>query len=130
MIHAAASIDKLTFNQIKRDQAWRFSYFEKAGIKTYEDYKNLPRGCILGVVNLTGCSLMTADLVEFMKNLCPAEYAFGYFKVGRYSWTLENPITFPEPIPARGQQRLWEYKEELDHAGILQQYYRDTTKEG
>ena len=129
LIHAASRADKFTFNQIYHDQSWRFPYFEKVGISSYEDYKNLPRGCILGVVNLTGCSLMTENHVEFIKRLCPAEYAFGYFRVGRYSWTLENPIIFPEPIPAKGQQRLWNYEEELDHAGILQQYYRDIAKE-
>ena len=129
LIHAGARADKFTFNQIYYDQSWRFPYFEEAGIESYGDYKNLPRGCIIGVVKLTGCVEMTKDYIDFIKNLCPAEYAFGYYRVGRYAWTLEEPAIFPEPIPAKGQQRLWNYEEELDHAGILQQYYRDIAKE-
>lgn len=44
-------------------------------------------------------------------------------------WKTDYRGPFPEPIPTKGQQRLWNYEEELDHAGILQQYYRDIAKE-
>lgn len=128
LIHAASSKNKATFNRIYNDKAL-YPHFKKAGIETYNDYLKFPRGCIIGAVKLTGCVEMTEDYIDFIKNLCPEEYAFGYYRVGRYAWTLEEPAIFPEPIPTKGQQRLWNYEEELDHAGILQQYYRDIAKE-
>lgn len=26
-----------------------------------------------------------------------------------YNWVLANPIKFPEPIPAKGKPRFWDY---------------------
>lgn len=42
--------------------------------------------------------------------LTPQERAFGDFSEGRYMWLLENVKLLPEPIPAKGLQRLWEWK--------------------
>ena len=36
---------------------------------------------------------------------------FGDYSVGRYVWGLTNMIMFPEPIPAKGQQGLWNWED-------------------
>lgn len=37
------------------------------------------------------------------------EYAFGDYAPGRYAWLLADVKPLPEPIPARGALRLWEW---------------------
>lgn len=38
------------------------------------------------------------------------EKAFGYFDTGGYAWELEVIEKFENPIPAKGQQRLWDWE--------------------
>jgi putative component of membrane protein insertase Oxa1/YidC/SpoIIIJ protein YidD len=38
------------------------------------------------------------------------ELIFGDFTPGRYAWAFANMKLLPEPIPARGHQRLWEWE--------------------
>ena len=40
------------------------------------------------------------------------EYAFGDYTPGRYAWILEDIKPLDEPIPVKGKQRLWEWKNE------------------
>ncbi|WP_010501348.1 ASCH domain-containing protein [Paenibacillus elgii] len=40
------------------------------------------------------------------------EYNFGFFDVGRYAWLLTDIKKLPEPIPAKGQQGLWNWEGE------------------
>jgi len=40
------------------------------------------------------------------------EMLFGDFSMGRYAWEFANLKLLPEPIPARGQQGLWEWRSE------------------
>nr|WP_320146014.1 ASCH domain-containing protein [uncultured Anaeromusa sp.] len=46
---------------------------------------------------------------EEFKDIGGDELVFGHFATGRYAWLLENvrPIT---PVPARGQQGLWNWE--------------------
>ena len=39
------------------------------------------------------------------------EAMLGDFTPGRFAWKLTNLYALPEPIPARGHQRLWEWTE-------------------
>lgn len=39
------------------------------------------------------------------------ETAFGNWKPGFYAWELQNVKILPEPIPAKGQQGLWNWEE-------------------
>ncbi len=41
------------------------------------------------------------------------ELLLGDWTPGRYAWELTNVKMLPEPIPVRGQQGLWEWKEQL-----------------
>jgi hypothetical protein len=40
------------------------------------------------------------------------ENDFGDFTPGRFAWELSNIRRLPEPIPARGQQGIWNWDEE------------------
>lgn len=48
------------------------------------------------------------------------EEAFGWYGEGRYAWELDNVRILPEPIPAKGQQGLWNYayKSSLLESGV------------
>lgn len=54
----------------------------------------LPMGAILGTVTLLGC----------VKN-----HTSPWFQ-GPIGWVLAHPELFPEPIPAKGQLGLWEWR--------------------
>lgn len=72
----------------------------------------LPRGCILGTVELHSCEVMTE---EFMEEVTEEEKMFGMWMVGHYAWRLRDPKRFRDPIIARGAQGLWSY----DDHGVL-----------
>lgn len=65
----------------------------------------LPRSAVLATCRLVDCVRITAD------NVPPyPERAFGDFSRGRFMWVLEDIERLPEPAPAKGLQRLWEWK--------------------
>ena len=41
------------------------------------------------------------------------EIILGDWTPGRYAWEMANVKILPEPIPAKGNQGLWNWKEEL-----------------
>jgi activating signal cointegrator 1 len=43
------------------------------------------------------------------------ERAFGDYSPNRYAWLLANVQPLAEPIPATGQQGLWDYNGDLPH---------------
>jgi len=77
-----------------------------------------------------GCIVATCELVDVMQvgewdasgieidyfnqghrwSLTHQEQAFGNYAIGRYMWFLDNIKILPELIPAKGAQRLWEWK--------------------
>lgn len=86
-------------------------HFQAAGITARID--ELPLGSIVGKAKLTACKLIDEEYSNFVKEFCPAEYAFGDFTPGRYAWVLEEPVLFDKPIPASGKQGLWNWDGEL-----------------
>ncbi len=40
------------------------------------------------------------------------ELLFGDWTPGRYAWEFANMTMLPEPIPAKGGQRLWNWAQE------------------
>lgn len=68
----------------------------------------LPLGCIIGMVNVTGCILTTAANV-------PAgdEYYFGDYAPGRYQWHTSDAIAFAEPIPWKGSQGFFDVPDQV-----------------
>lgn len=80
------------------------------GLDLYE----LPTGCVVAIANLTDC-LQSVDTwtdgyeLEGRRLIYSPEYEFGDFTPGRYAWELTDVKMLPEPIPAKGQQGLWNW---------------------
>ncbi len=62
---------------------------------------DLPRGVIIGIVDLVDCQLYRP------------EYHIDIFATGPWCWILKNPRKFIEPIPCQGKQGLWNVPEEI-----------------
>ena len=67
---------------------------------------HLPQGAVIGTANLVRCNAITE---EFMRTLPPQELALGDFTLGRYAWEFED-MSQIDPIPAKGQQALWDWR--------------------
>lgn len=70
-------------------------------------------GAALGTVEMRGCYEMYEDDLRAhgyigIDSISERERAFGNWQQGRYAWKFINPRLFPEPIPMRGYQQLWE----------------------
>lgn len=64
---------------------------------------NPPYGCIVAIVDLTGCEKMQPNLIQSQSAL---ERAVGDWRVDRFAWTLEDSIAVPQPISWTGSQGL------------------------
>ena len=60
----------------------------------------LPRGCVLAIVRVTGCTPIDAPPEG-------VEAAFGDYTPGRFAWQFDDIWALPEPIGARGAQGVW-----------------------
>ena len=116
-IHASKSTDDLLnfFNWTefvkKHGYTDPFSFntmAHKAIMKHYE-----PGFKLFGEIHPTGCILAVGELVAMHKGAPPElsyqERTFGNFGHGRVAWELANMRRLVTPIPARGQQGLWEW---------------------
>jgi hypothetical protein len=63
------------------------------------DPDRLPRGVVLGTVELVGCTRVE-DLEPGV--LTDAERALGDFRPGRWAWELRNPCLLAVPLAAHG----------------------------
>lgn len=65
-------------------------------------YPELTLGCVIAVVELVNCKLITPD------NIPPEpERNFGDYRPGRFMWVLRNVQRIATAVPARGKQGLW-----------------------
>lgn len=111
LIHAGKKIEKRLCD---REPFW--STLHSHGIDSFE---KIPNGAIIAKCNLVDCvkikledsflSMPRATL-ENEKLVCANEYYFGDYTPGRYAWILENVEMLDEPIQAKGQLNLWNYK--------------------
>ena len=84
-----------------------------------ESLKPYPLGCVLAVVRLTG--FMQVEAISGYPLLFASGFdnqgqrrfvdvdPWGDFSPGRYLWFLELVERLPEPVPAAGRQRLWDW---------------------
>ncbi|MGI2294153.1 ASCH domain-containing protein [Paenibacillus sp. GXUN7292] len=81
---------------------------------------NLPTGAVVATANLHDCK-SEVERAGNRARLAGAhgdvwidtnsnEYYFGWFGIGRYAWELTNVQQLLEPIPAKGQQGLWNWE--------------------
>ncbi len=78
----------------------------------YRDSGELPRGAIVGVVELYLCrEIVTPDD-------CPLEpeLSFGDYALGRFAWDVRNPRALKTPVPCRGQLGLWTVPRDVEAA--------------
>lgn len=98
-LYIHASKRKLTKNDIKE-------YEEQLNLLKDTDFKY---GSIIAKCKLTDCIYMTDEFINKVKQN-HKEYSCGQYKVGRYAWILEEIKELKEPIPAKGQLGIWNYK--------------------
>ncbi len=63
-------------------------------------------GAIIGMVELAG-------IVHRDSTLAPKWFEYHEHVEGPVCWILKNPRRFVEPIPYRGQQRIWQVPDEI-----------------
>lgn len=105
-IHASKKVDKqacLENTNVKM-------VLEKYG---YNE-SNLPTGAILATSELIECHKVINDEessaeLENHINIKGTEYIFGNYTPGRYAWELQDIKLLKDPIPAKGQLRVWEH---------------------
>ena len=96
LIHAAKVSVKDGWSALNGMQIKKVS---KHKYKLYGDNEDLPKGAIIGSVEIVDC----------VQNH-PSPWA----EKGVWNWVLANPILFPEPIPAKGKLSFWEYDKILE----------------
>lgn len=105
-IHAAANEPAFV-----RNEAMQHEVFKRVFAEHGMDFKALPRGKILGTVNVDHM-IKTVDWVYQNcadPEYTPDEWYFGNYEIGRWAWLTSNPVQFAEPIPAKGSQGFWNF---------------------
>lgn len=69
----------------------------------------LPLGKIIGEVTITGCE----PVENLLKDLPRTEHLFGDYTENRFGWICEGAISYPDPIPAKGNLGLWEFPDPI-----------------
>jgi hypothetical protein len=73
----------------------------------------LPRGVMLGTVRIVEVLVMTQDMIQSMPVI---ERTLGWWWEGMIAWRLEDPEPFPEPLPVRGRQGIYDWTPEPQEA--------------
>ncbi len=71
---------------------------------TVHPWSSFPLGMAIAVCDLVDCIEMTED---FINEQSETERCCGHWEPGRYAWKLENVQPFPQPMPIKGKQGLW-----------------------
>ncbi len=82
---------------------------------------NLPTGSVVAVADLKECFKVRRDVLGGVValesdtrkthfNTLDKEFAFGFYASGRLAWEMTDVQRLPEPIPAKGQQGLWNWE--------------------
>ena len=91
------------------DEGWEKALLSFGLYEEFNRFERFPTGAIIGKAILRDCKLIDQEYHDFIKELCPEEFLYGDFTVGRYAWRLEEPEIFKNPIPASGKQGLWNF---------------------
>lgn len=94
--------------------------YERMVFIAARDGKIMPNvfGAVLGAVTFTRCFRVVGQTTENM--ITSAHFsnghsvqvdAWGDYSVGRYIWFAEHPQQYDDPIPLRGGQRIWNWRE-------------------
>lgn len=127
-IHAAKIspsrvIDSI-FGKKITDERRNFLKYVRAGLGGKPVY-DVPLGVIIATADLVDChkivryggrgmSSQSTGWLETESGIympTVQEELFGDWMPGRYAWEFQNIQMLPEPIPAKGKQRLWEWSD-------------------
>ncbi|MBH0331049.1 2-oxoglutarate dehydrogenase E1 [Brevibacillus brevis] len=109
-IHAAKKVDK----ELCLQEPFR-SVLDLHGYTV----NNLPVGAIVAIADLVGCHKVIGNngtesaFLNNSKVVDGHELLFGHFDFGRYAWEMAD-VKQIDPVPAKGQQGLWNWGEERD----------------
>ena len=94
----------------------------------YYEFKDMPRGVVLGHVQLVNVLQVEDVDVRYVDStdrgnrraddkaiICHRDLVFGDWTPGRFAWELRDPVIFNTPVPSRGSQKLWEWG---NHEGV------------
>jgi len=81
---------------------------------------NLPTGAVVAIATLSHCWSIGTDYQSGMpvlfngvggetKSITAKECNFGYYDNDRFAWEFKDMSRLPQMIPAKGQQRLWNW---------------------
>ena len=101
-IHSAARMPPRMW-----DLFWAAPFYRHLKDAGFQDPTHLPRGSVVCVVDVKSCQQIAGAV-----HISADERAFGNWTPGRYAWELVNLRRFQTPIDAKGQQGLWEWKEQ------------------
>jgi hypothetical protein len=73
--------------------------------------EELPRGALIGRVELTGCIGIGAAFIKASENM--RDLRFGDFRPGRYAWRLEHVQAFDRPIPYSGRRGVYDVPDDV-----------------
>ena len=79
----------------------------------------LPRGEVLGLVEVVSCFPTTAEEVA---RLSEVERSWGDYGPGRWGWNLKRLWRFERGIPARGRQGLWNWEVPFEFEDIVERF--------
>lgn len=103
-IHAAAAMPSKVW--LEREFP---GIFEAAGM-SYEEMCNLPRGCVIATANLDRI-WDAAHMALHNITLPDSELRLGRWD-NSFGWEFKNIKALETPVPAKGQQGLWNWNEE------------------
>lgn len=100
-VHAGKSLEGMSV-------CYQEPFAEVLAALGYDAFSKLPRGGVIGVVNLVDCKAMGPLAFTLDGNrLSGREIAFGRYAPGRFAWITGRERTIlAEPIPVRGTQGL------------------------
>ena len=120
-IHASKKDPRLMMRSLPHDISTNAfdRLYTKLGVKSGA-LARLATGSVIATANLTECYKVhidhSGDAVLMVGNVPKVwigegsnEYEFGWYEEGRYAWELTNVKLLDKPIPAKGQQGLWNW---------------------
>ncbi|WP_059043988.1 ASCH domain-containing protein [Paenibacillus rubinfantis] len=111
-IHAGKKVDR---------NACELEPFKSTLAKHGYTANNLPTGAVVAVAELKECFEVKRDVLGGMVllesetrkthfNIFDNEFHFGWYDSGRFAWELADVRHLPDPIPAKGQQGIWNWE--------------------
>jgi hypothetical protein len=134
-IHAAASVPAYAIDAMIDSAAMRNALIEAGCIEFNKEgmprksnqrvgaslcrdaLRQLPLGAVVATCRLVACKCTSTQIrgvdapCQWVEELSDTDRACGDFGPYRFGWFLEDIQILPEPIPVKGMQGLWEWRQ-------------------